>query len=428
MPPCAADEEHRDVGRARRRHRVVPGLREQRPSGRVSPVDRDAGARPRRAAPARARRPPAPSASRARRARSPRRSQTSAATSLDLPPRPRRASSSYSPRRSRQNSTRPGITLTAPGNASRRPTVAMQPASRGRCARRRARPRPRRRGRRGGGRTGRRPAWPASPVIVSAKRRAPAIDETTPSASVGLFEVRAPARCAPRGSRRRSPRDGAASPTAVGVEAERGERLAEGRRPSSSSSCHHASSQVPASARDAEQGACRSACPPRRRTRRPRGRTAARAGRGAEAVDDRDREQHAEDAVVAAGVGHGVEVRAEQQRGQPGLAPSSRPHWLPAASCQVVMPASASSRPARAFTAGVLGARGRRARCAVVGDACDVEVGELVAALAERSRRARCGRGRLRVTRRVVAGRRPARPRVGVGVDARRPRRRRRRP
>ena len=69
---------------------------------------------------------------------------------------------------------------------------------------------------------------------------------------------------------------------------------------------------------------CRSGCPPRPRTRPPRARTAGRRAparrRRAQQAHDLERHQHADDPVEAARVGHGVEVRAEQQGGRVVLA------------------------------------------------------------------------------------------------------------
>ena len=65
-------------------------------------------------------------------------------------------------------------------------------------------------------------------------------------------------------------------------------------------------------------------------------------------LDDGERREHAERAVEPAGVGNGVEVRAEHERPVPV---PSRPMTLPTASRRTVSPASsiqpATSRPPR---------------------------------------------------------------------------------
>ena len=126
------------------------------------------------------------------------------------------------------------------------------------------------------------------------------------------------------------------------------------RRRRSRASC--AGSKRPGHRARAEERRSRSARPPRRRTRPPRARTAA--SRPA-ALGDRDRGQHAQRAVVAAGVDHRVEVRAEHQRSGPS---PRRPIRLPAASSRTARPASRIQPPTSSYASRIAGVAKRRTR------------------------------------------------------------------
>ena len=110
-------------------------------------------------------------------------------------------------------------------------------------------------------------------------------------------------------------------------------------------------------------GPCRTGRPPRPRTRRRRARTAGAAWSRRRA-DHLDRHQHAEDPVVPPGVGHGVQVRAEQERRRLRVPPRPGARTgCPPASCHGVQPDLAHPAGGHAVHARRARGRGRRARC-----------------------------------------------------------------
>ena len=121
---------------------------------------------------------------------SPRRPAISSSSRVMLP-QTRSRSSSCSPRRSTVSRASPGTTLTAPGNVSSRPTVAMMwcSARPSRSTASAASLAPSRASCRVSYRAP--PACRASPSICTANRRAPAIEVTTPSGRAAVVELRA---------------------------------------------------------------------------------------------------------------------------------------------------------------------------------------------------------------------------------------------
>ena len=165
------------------------------------------------------------------------------------------------------------------------------------------------------------PAWPAIAVDLDGEARRAVDRGDHADRQVPRLRAPGPARCA--APRRRAPRGAGARRSAMASGSRPKRRSAsrsvtplrvEPRRAAPARTCRRP--------RGCRAASSRSARPPRRRSPPPRSRTAgacrARSARATHSIAD----DHAEHAVVLAGVAHGVEMRAEHQARQPGRSPS----------------------------------------------------------------------------------------------------------